>query len=127
MAFSVTVGVSRQLSAGGDALSGTVVITGGTKQEKSQSFAANTTDVLIPFAFTRAALKEIWISTDKNVTLETNSGSAPDDTIALAAGDPYHWRATNGVKQPFAADVTGLYFTNGAGAVANIEVRVLTT
>lgn len=61
-------------------------------------------------------------------TIETNSGSAPDDTITLLAGKPLYWDtqilATEGTACPLTADVTaGLFITNSA--IGDLTIAVL--
>jgi len=85
--------------------------------------AASTTNQQRPLAFKIALLQSIFISSDQNITLKTNSTSAPSDTKNITAGDPY---LATGISAPFSADVTTAYFTNPGTTAANVQVRCLT-
>jgi hypothetical protein len=62
---------------------------------------------------------------DKAITLETNSGGSPVDTIALAANVPYDWRVGNADAFRLGTDVTGLFVTNASGDEARLQIEVL--
>jgi hypothetical protein len=89
--------------------------------------AASGTNVEIYVAITVAHLKSVCISCDQAVTLYTNnpSGSSPQDTIAVAAGQVKTWTLqTDGSGAiPFAGNVTAIYVTNSASTVANLKIR----
>lgn len=74
--------------------------------------AASQTDKPIALAFTRANLAAIIILVTVDMTLETNSSSAPDDSFALKAGKPFVYVADAGTPVPFSADVTTGFLTN---------------
>lgn len=85
------------------------------------------TDVSIPYTATRANLLALAFNSDVDLTLETNSGSSPQETIVLKAGITVSWTlAGNGLTAcPYSANVTGLFATNAAAA--NLKVRTLLT
>lgn len=87
------------------------------------SIAADTNKE-ISIAFPTAALDFIYIYCDKAITLKTNSTSAPDDTISLAAGVPLVWMKTSGIACPFTAAVTKIYAT-GTGSAQVLSFRIL--
>jgi hypothetical protein len=66
--------------------------------------------------FTRAALVACLVYASAPVTLYTNSpsGSSPQDTISLTAGQTLCWTlATDGLSHcPFSGDVSSFYVTN---------------
>lgn len=71
-------------------------------------------------------LKAIWIDSDQDVLLETNSSSTPDDSIALKANVPYIWM--EGMPSPLllTEDVPStIYCTNASGAIATIRLRAV--
>ena len=84
---------------------------------------AGTTNQQRPLAFKIALLQSIFISSDQNITIKTNSTSTPSDTKNITGGDPY---LATGVSAPFSADVTTAYFTNAGTTGANVQVRCLT-
>jgi hypothetical protein len=65
---------------------------------------------------------------DRDITIETNSSSAPADTIALVAGKPFLWYSGIGfaLADALSADVTDMYFTLAAGADATVSIRGVT-
>lgn len=90
------------------------------------SLAANTTNQQVNLAFTKADLQSIFISSDQDITIKTNSSGSPQDTLTITAGNPFEWDATSGIANPFAGSVTTAYFTNGTSTNANVSVRTLT-
>lgn len=72
-----------------------------------------------------SAVQSVYIVSDQDVTLETNDGAVPIDTIELKAGVPYAWHGESYDALLLTTDVTALYITNASGAIANLKVRVL--
>lgn len=102
----------------------TVEVTGDGHDGRSvQITSGNDRNVLI--AFTLAALKGYYIVSDQDLTLETNSSSAADDTIAMVANKPLVWYDGCGYDKHFTADVTTLYFSNAGATTANLTIDVL--
>lgn len=56
----------------------------------------------------------LWFSTD--CTLKTNSTGSPAETWTMKAGDAFAWNANNPTANPFSADLTEIYITNGTTA-----------
>ena len=94
-------------------------------QEANLDFvlAASTTNQQMNLAFKIALLQSIFISSDQNITMKTNSTTTPGNTITITGGDPF---LSTGAANPFAADVTTVYFTNAGATAANVSVRCLT-
>lgn len=75
-------------------------------------YPASTTDALLTIAITAANLQELVLTSDKDVTLEANSGSSPAFTISLKAGEPLIWKKSPGYfANPITANVTAFYVT----------------
>jgi hypothetical protein len=106
----------------------TVTQTGTLHQELSETIPAATNNHPLSLAIDVSAAKMIFVVSDQDVLLETNSGSAPDDTISLLADVPYVWHADSYFANLLAADVTQLFITNqnGAGVTAEFRCYVLT-
>jgi len=83
------------------------------------------TDQQVLIAFTVASVKGLVISSDQNMTLETNSGTSPAQTFTLTAGQPLVWYTGCGYTNPFTVDVTAFYFTNGTAVTANVAITIL--
>lgn len=80
-----------------------------------------TTDITA--AIDQSAMKALLISSDQDVTLNTNSPT--DDTIALTANVPVMWSADVGGTNPITVDVTSLHVVNASGFSATFKLRVL--
>lgn len=72
-----------------------------------------TTEIDVAFDYTK--LKACVLYASKAVTLKTNSSGAPDDTIALAAGQAITWTPASPLANPFTANVTKIYAVNASG------------
>lgn len=78
----------------------------------------STTDMEIAIAFAFAKLNWVVIWCTADATLETNSSSAPDNTLPLYANTPMIWKKEGGTPyyaNPFTANVTKAYLTCAAG------------
>ena len=72
-----------------------------------------------------STIKAIYILSDQDVTLETNDGTTPDDTISLKAGVPLIYHENGYFANPFSQDITALYLTNSSGAAATVQLEVV--
>jgi hypothetical protein len=123
MSFSHSVTVGVQTSSGG--VTKTKSYSGSSETLVSESFPTATTDGDIVVAIDVSAVKSFYLVSDKAVTVETNDGSSPDDTIVLKADVPYFWNTDSYDTFLLTADVTVLYITNVSGSTASIELRVI--
>lgn len=96
-----------------------------------ETITTGQSDYLIACTLDVSTIKSIWICSDKAVTLETNNGAAPSNTITLKANVPYVW-TDDGVAttKGYAAllltvDVTALYITNASGSTAVFRLEAL--
>lgn len=110
---------SGQLNAG------TKTYQGAANLELSEIIAGLATDFLVNMAFKVANVKSVVITSDQDITLETNSGASPGNTIAIKANVPYIWNTDSYDTSKFTVDVTAFYFTNAGANPANVEGRVL--
>lgn len=101
-------------------------VTGSAEANIDETISADATNQQINVAIDVSALKSIFIVCSKNALIETNSGSAPDDTITLLAGVPFRWTNTSPFASPFdsAVDVTAIFVT-AAGASGTLQMYVL--
>jgi hypothetical protein len=84
------------------------------------------THQLTPLTLATADMKGLIISSDRAVTLKTNSSGSPAQTFTIEAGIPLFWFENAPWSNPFTTNVTAFYFTNASGAQANIAIRFLT-
>lgn len=113
----------HSVSDGQQTLSSTVSKTAEAQIRMDVPIGATQTDKVVEVAFPYDGLVSLLLSSDVAMTLETNSGSAPDDTINLAANQPLEWHDDMPYANPFTADVTALYVTNTA--VGTLKIRAL--
>lgn len=104
----------------------TITVTGSGSQSLDEDIANGQTNKRIEFTLDVSALKSIWICSDQDVTLETNDGTTPADTIALQAGVPYMWHSDSYDACLLTTDITALFITNASGASANLTIEALT-
>jgi hypothetical protein len=83
------------------------------------------TDLEITFALDVSAIQAIFIKSDQAITIETNSGAAPDDTLNLLANVPYVWSSDSYFVNLLTTDITALFVTNASGATATLNIWVL--
>ncbi len=104
----------------------TVTVEGSATQSVDEDIATGQTNFEIALALDVSAVKSIYICSDKDITLETNDGATPDDTIALSANVPYIWNTESYDALLLTVDVTSIFITNASGATANLVIEVLT-
>jgi hypothetical protein len=92
-----------------------------------ESIAGAATDVAVACAIDKDALEGLVMVSDRDVLVETNSGSAADDSFALKAGVPLVW-TKNGTPTavPLSEDVVALYVTNAGSQAATLDVVAVT-
>jgi len=65
-----------------------------------------------------------WVS-DQTVTIETNDGTTPAQTITLTANQPLVWHDTMVFSNPLTVDITDVFVTNNSGSTANVKLYTL--
>lgn len=85
-----------------------------------ETVATSETDYQIVFALDVSACKSFYLESSQDVTFETNSGAAPDDTISLRANEPYVWHVNAYDSFLLGTDVTSVFITNASGSTATI-------
>ena len=103
----------------------TVSKTASGEANLSETIPADSTDLELVIAIDFSALKMLLIVSNKALTLETNSGSVPDDTITLVADEPLVWWTGSPHSNPLTADVTSIFVTEGASDEAILDIRTL--
>ena len=101
------------------------IVSAGSELNVDESIADGETDLLVNWTCDYSALKALYIVSDQDLTIETNDGTTPDDTITLSANVPLLWTSTGYLANPFSADVTALYVTNASGSAAALKIRSL--
>jgi hypothetical protein len=84
------------------------------------------TDTAQDFTADVSTIVSMAIVSTTAMTLETNSSSAPADTLTLVANKPLIWNteilATTGATCPLTVDVTSLFITNAAEGDLSIYI-----
>jgi hypothetical protein len=107
-------------------VSGSLQEVGSSEIVLDQTIPANSTNLLYTISLIAANLQSFIMLSDSDLTVKTNSSSAPANTINLKAGKPLVWDISNGYyPNPFTVNVTAFYSTNGTVAT-NFKCRFLT-
>lgn len=93
-----------------------------------QAIADSETDFEIVVGIDVSQIVHIYIKCDQDITIETNDGTTPADTINLKADVPYVFNADLDAyfTDLLTTDVTSLFITNASGSTANLQLEVLT-
>lgn len=120
---TITRGLSRP---GSEPSSQQAAVTGGLENNLSESIPDESADLAVGWNVDQSEIQSLYISSDQDVTIKTNSDSVPDDTFALKANQPIAWAVDDVGACPITADVTaGLFVTNASGAPAALEIYCL--
>ena len=120
-----TFTIKRSVTTGSGTTTDNTDYTGTAVTLVDESVTTGQTDFLINVAIDVSAVKAFYLVSDQAVTIETNSGSAADNTIVLVANVPYVWHTSWYDAFLLTIDVTKIYVTNASGSTATIEMRVL--
>jgi hypothetical protein len=108
----------------GSAFNASNKFTGQTEAAYDGTIAANATDSYIDIAWPTTGAQSLCLWSDTNLTVKTNSSTAPVQTIALLANVPLEWGTGMGTN-PITSAVTSLYVTNATANPAKFKVRAL--
>lgn len=124
MSVTVTQGGSANLNGTGT-LQGTVEDVGATALTINTSVPASTANQLLTLSFSHTTLQAIFLLSNQNLTVKTNSSGSPAQIINLLAGIPYQWSLSAGYfSNPITTAVTAFYLTT-PGPAATLRGYVL--
>ncbi len=84
--------------------------------------APGVVDYQVTFPFTYADIVSVFINAaGGSCLMETNSGSAPDDSVLLLQNKPLIWNNESYFGTPFTADVTDLFLSNPGSTVTTFD------
>lgn len=106
---------------GETALTKTVEVEASAGLSIDESIGASQTDLEIACSIDQSELVGLSLLSSVDMTIETNDGSSPDDTIALKANEPLDWHATSIHACPLSADVTSIFVTNTTAGTLKIR------
>ena len=120
--------VLRQITVGGTTLSQKESVTGAVRVILDEyTVADGQTDQEQVVAIDVSEVQAFFIKSDQNVTLETNDGATPGNTINLLAGKAYLFVVNDYNNFLLTTDVTSLLFTNASGSTATISCESIET
>jgi len=125
LGFSIDLALAWTATTGGESIARNKTYSASSRVTLDETVADGQTDKQVTVALDVSAVKAFYIVSDQSVTLETNSGSAPDDTISLVAGVPYWWSTDSYDTFQLGTDVTAFFFTNASGATATIKMEAI--
>lgn len=111
--------------SGGNAVTANKQYTATSQVRVKEPVANGQTDRQIFVSIKVAVVKSIIIKSTQNVTLETNSGTTPSNTLNLLANVPYIWNTDSYDALKLTVDVTSVFITNASGASADIDIDVI--
>ena|SRR5688572_29899204 len=115
---------------GADALNKTVDLQGGAELNLDELIPAGSNPLAIIFAMDVSQLKLLYLVSDKDITVKTNSNAVPVNTFTLAAGVPFVWGAGGAALRDTGGnlvntDITSLQVVNAGEDDATLQVRSL--
>ena len=115
---------------GADVLQRSFTKSGGELRKVSESIPNGSNQALVAQAFDVSQIKALFITSDKDILIETNNSGSPVNVFTLAAGQPFVWAHgyqalidTGGTEVE--TDITALYVTNAGADPAQLEIRAL--
>jgi hypothetical protein len=97
----------------GQRLTGSGMEVGNSRVTVNQSYPAGSTNVSTTAAFTAANVQSFLMLSSVDMTVLTNSTSAPGNTINLKAGRALTWEKSPGYyANPFTVNVTVFYISS---------------
>jgi hypothetical protein len=120
----MTITLPKQLNTGSVTLSAAAlsVSAASSVHLDAEAYGASN-DQEMEIAFPFANIKAYWLLSTTACTIETNSGSAADDTISLAAGVPKIFFLNGGTADSeFTADVTSIFVSAAAAGTLTLFV-----
>ena len=123
--MSVAFGFTEKVVIDGATRQQATTITADKRTTLHTAIANAVTDGLHELAVDVSQVKAVFILSDQDLTLETNSGGSPANTLALKANVPYIWYTNKPQALVFTTDITALYITNASGSTANLIAEFL--
>ena len=118
--------ISVSYSGNGKSVSSKLGTYSGTKDAGIATvIPAGSVNFQVVLAFPIANIQSMVIDASQNVTIKTNSTTAPGDTINLNANYGIFWGIGGLPAKPLSVDVTSFYVSNPGAVDCTFNVRVL--
>lgn len=108
----------------GNTIRETISRTADGADPRSFTVADGTTNLIVNWPVDVSAVAMLFISSDKAITIKTNSNSAPDNTLSVPANEPVFWYSGSPLANPLTVDVVTLHIANSSGATATVSIDV---
>jgi hypothetical protein len=121
----------RSWTRPGESIVKAVERTAGAEVNIDETIPADTADVAVAFAMDVSQCKGLYLVSDVDVVIETNSSGSPVNTFTLTAGVPYLWMQGDAAMRDTAGaavttDITSLFVSNAdPEADALLQIRSL--
>lgn len=90
-----------------------------------QTIADSTTDGEYNMAADVSTMSYLYIESDQDITIETNDGTTPDDTLTITANNPVIWYTGCFYSNPITTNITtNIFVTNSSGSTATLYMVV---
>lgn len=116
-------------SDSGVSFSSAIASTGGLEINVDEAIPALSSDLAVAFTADVSQLKSLYIVGSAAMTIETNDGGSPINTITLAANVPFVWTSQDSLdlrdtaETAITTDITALYLTSTGGG--SLKIRAL--
>lgn len=117
--------ITRQLTDGGNQVSAIETVEAEGRKSVDVNVPDSSTDLQVEVVIDVSTVKSIYIKSDQDVTIETNDGTTPADTLAIKANAPYVWTENSVDSLALGTDVTDLFITNASGSAARVQLEAL--
>lgn len=84
-----------------------------------------TVDLEVKITLDVSEIKLLRMTSDRNMTVKTNSAGVPDNTIALLANSPLLWVPDMYCLNPLTIDVVTIFLSNASGFPATFKLNCL--
>ena len=99
------------------------VATGDTMIWADWDIAGEAADEEHEISIDVSALKSLFILASADMTIDTNNGGAPDDTLVLKANQPVDWMENDEHVKLLTTDVTAMFVTQAGTSAATLKIR----
>ena len=122
--MSFQTNFTKTMNFVGQAFKETIPVTSDAVNNIAPIIVFNAVDVEVAFTVDNSELQAFAMLADQDMTVDTNSSGAPQETFNLLAGVPVFF--TVGDPAIFLGDVTALFVTNVGGVEATLKVSSAT-
>lgn len=127
--MAITHTLTRAWGLGSSRIEKIAAVPAGAEYNIDETIGAAASDAAVACALDVSQIKSLFIVADAAMTLETNDGGAPVNTITLQANIPFLWIVGDAPLRDTAGgaittDITGLFVTSAAGGLLQIRALV---